>query len=107
MKAQLLIALDSSAADYWNRECEIARSGKWIDLGDYKPKVTSIVWGLADQAMLIEAKTINMEMKALRARRYALNAKLKATQPALLAQAAKVPMSPKVVEPIRMTSDML
>ncbi len=96
MKLKLLYSLG------WNskfrlEEVELAQSGKWIDLGNYKPRIESIDWGAPDPALIEEAKAINRLMDDLTARRKALSAKLDATHAALLERAAKEPMSPKPV----------
>jgi len=98
MQAVILYSLGNSHP-YIVRRAEIAQSGKTIDLGHFRPRVWSFVWGQADETLVAEADSINLALEALDMRRRALNATLKATQPALLAAAAKAPPTPKVVAP--------
>ncbi len=108
MKAKILYNLGFNH-NFYVQDAEIARSGKWIDLGTWKPRINSFDWGNPTPEMLAEAKAIDDELKKLSVRRRALINKLKATQPELLAAASKVPETPKAKPepPPLLTDDMI
>ena len=109
MKTRILYQLGHRDT-FHTGEVELAKSGKWLDFGHWKPRINSLTGGGFTPAMLAEAKAINEAQKALDVRARALNAQIEATQPALLAAAAKAPMSPKA-EPVsiklRLSDDMV
>ncbi len=109
MKATLVYELTPG---YWriDRDVEIAKSGKTLDLGTWSPRVKSLVWGDATPELVAEAKRLKAAQDALNKEHAALRRKLEATQPALLAAAAKAPMSPKAVPErvdLRITDDLV
>lgn len=109
MKARLIYVLDWSSP-YRCEDIEVAKSGKWLDMEGWKPRIGSITWGAASAELVAEAKAINALQDAISARRKTLNARLRATQAAVLKAAAKAPMSPKaeaVSIKLRLTEGML
>ncbi len=99
MKADLIYTLDH-AVPYRRETIIIAKSGKWLDLGNWKPRPGSIVWGAWSPELAREADAINKVQEQIDARRKSLNAALCATQPALLAAAKAAPKDPPP-EPIK------
>lgn len=90
-------------------EAIIPQSGKWIDVGNWKPRIASIVWGAVSKELLTEAAEINRLQSEVDAKRRVLNEKLRATQAAMLAQAKVAPKDPEP-EPLRhikITPEML
>lgn len=90
MKADLIYTLDH--ADPYRREMlVIAKSGKWIDMDGWKPRLHSIVWGAYSPERAKEARGINELQAVVNTRRKALNEALRATQPTLIAAAKAAP----------------
>lgn len=70
----------------------IAKNGKSITIHGRKARIGTDVWGVWSPELAAEARSINDASKAIDARKRALNARLRATQPDALAAAALAPL---------------
>ncbi len=95
MKTDILYTLGLGYGFYRDKEAEIARSGKTITMGTLSARVATYHWGAATPELRAEAQAIKDAQKALDERHRTLCARLKETQPALLAAAKVAPMTPK------------
>lgn len=105
MKADLIYTL--GPADPYHRDTIlIPKSGKYLDMDGWKPRLQSLVWGGATTELMREAAAINTAQKALTARRHALNERLRASQVALVTAAKAAPKDPPPPPPEPLDPEM-